>query len=185
MVYFLKKNLKILIMAVYSLLALDVSANDVGKTDRQAPFMAVYLLHFANFIEWPETVSSDKASFTICFYAKGNVETAIRELEGEQVKNSVIKLISAPKEDVLHQCQIIFIEQQNIKLFPVIKQNTQESAVLFVSDKAGFIEQGGTLEYFIENNKLRFAVNAELAKEKGLILSSKLLRIAKIVERKK
>jgi len=54
-----------------------------------------------------------------------------------------------------------------------------------VSDKAGFIEQGGTIEYFIENNKLRFAVNAELAKETGLILSSKLLRIAKIVERKK
>ena len=147
--------------------------------------MAVYLLHFSNFIEWPDTTLENKEQFNICFYAEGNVEAYIKELEGEQIKNRVIKLTNAPKRDALTQCQIIFFEQQYIKLFPKIKQETHDAAILFVSDKAGFIEQGGTIEYFIENNKLRFAVNAELAKETGLILSSKLLRIAKIVERKK
>ncbi len=42
--------------------------------------------------------------------------------------------------------------------------------------------QGGIMEYFIAENKLRFAVNKSAAKEKGLSISSKLLMIAKIIE---
>lgn len=182
MAIMLKRNLNILLLAIYSLFAVEVSADEIKKTDRQAQFMAVYLLHFSNFIEWPDTVSKNNKQFNICFYAEGNVEAYIKELEGEQIKNGVIKLTNAPKGDALMQCQIIFFEQHYVKLFPEIKQETQDTAVLFVSDKAGFIEQGGTMEYFIENNKLRFAVNTTLAKDTGLIISSKLLRIAKIVE---
>ncbi len=172
-------------MVFFSSVSVEAFADSTERTDRQAQFMAVYLLHFANFIEWPKATGEARNAFNLCFYAEGNVKSSIRELAGEQLKTTAIRLIEAPTFQVLKQCQIVFIEKRKVSEFQKIKQQTEGKPILFVSDKAGFIEQGGTIEYFIENNKLRFAVNAELAKETGLILSSKLLRIAKIVERKK
>lgn len=162
---------------------LSAHAKSQDVTDRQAQFMAVYLLHFANFIEWPLASSTNEGQFNICSYAKGNVNMYIRELAGEKINNdSRINVLEAPSDEDLAQCQIVFFDTKNISLFHKIKQKTKERPILFVSDHQGFIKQGGTMEYFIEGNKLRFAVNITLAKNTGLILSSKLLRIAKIVE---
>lgn len=155
-------------------------ANNQDMTERQAQFMAVYLLHFANFIEWPNAEQSDDTQFNLCFYADKRLSDYISELDGESTDSGTINTINTPEIDQISQCKIVFIESTQIDRFAQIK--TQPSAILFVSDSTGFIEQGGTMEYFIANNKLRFAVNMKAAKEKGLILSSKLLRIAKIVE---
>ena len=183
MVNQMKSSLQALILLIFSFCSLNVAAEYEEPTDRQAQFMAVYLLHFANFIEWPTTVSADEGQFNICSYASGTVNMYIRELAGEKINNdSRINVLEAPSDEDLAQCQIVFFDTKNISLFHKIKQKTQERPILFVSDHQGFIQQGGTMEYFIEGNKLRFAVNITLAKNTGLILSSKLLRIAKVVE---
>ena len=53
-----------------------------------------------------------------------------------------------------------------------------------MSDVSGFADSGGTLEFFIEDNKLNFEINMETVKQTRLQVSSKLLRLARIVGRK-
>ena len=45
-----------------------------------------------------------------------------------------------------------------------------------------FAERGGMINFIIKNNKVSFEVNPEAATEANLRISSKLLRLAKIVE---
>lgn len=177
------KNILLRLMLMIGIALMPSAYADTqNNVERQAQFMAIYLMHFANFIEWPDSAQSDKTQFNICFYADERLSGYIKELRGETINNGTINVVETPEQRQLTECQIVFIENTQIERFNNIKAQTQQSATLFVSDKAGFIDQGGTMEYFVANNKLRFAVNMKAAKEKGLILSSKLLMIAKIIE---
>lgn len=182
MVSSLKRIFQSLVLLIGIMLMPLAQATGQDTPERQSQFMAIYLMHFANFIEWPDSAQPDKTQFNICFYADERLSGYIKELRGETINNGTINVVEAPEQQQLTECQIVFIEHSQIERFTEIKTQTQQSAILFVSDKTGFIDQGGTMEYFVANNKLRFAVNMKAAKEKELILSSKLLMIAKIIE---
>jgi len=50
-----------------------------------------------------------------------------------------------------------------------------------VGEGAGFAEHGGGIQFFLEDNKLRFAINVDAVHRAHLTVSSKLLALAKIV----
>jgi len=148
--------------------------------DRQGQFMAVYLFHFANFIEWPESSFNNNDSFNICINGKTEVNNHIHDIEGEDVKGRKINILNNISSDGIKDCQIIFIsrndyERKKIEKYSIVKY------ILLVSDKESFISDGGVIQYYIENNKLRLKINLDVAKHLGLKISSKLLRIAKVV----
>jgi hypothetical protein len=176
-----KWNLKTVLLAIGLLLSLEVTATEDGKSERQAQFMAVYLLHFSNFIEWPGEEIEDRSPFDVCVLGNSNVNPFIKELETEKVKDQLIRVLFKPSLEQLAACKIVYVDKESIEQFLEIEPILRGSKMIFVSDKKGFIEQGGTIEYFVENNKLRFAINMKLAKDKGLHISSKLLRIAKVI----
>lgn len=61
-------------------------------------------------------------------------------------------------------------------------QALKGASVLTVSDGDRFADLGGIAQLFIENNRMRFAVNAAAAERARIHLSSKLLTLAKLVK---
>jgi hypothetical protein len=51
-------------------------------------------------------------------------------------------------------------------------------AILTVGESDQFIENGGMINFIIQGQKIRFKINAELARNAGLKISSKLLSLA-------
>jgi hypothetical protein len=174
-----KWNLKTVLLAIGLLFSLEVTAAEDDNSERQAQFMAVYLLHFSNFIEWPGEEIEERTSFEVCVLGNGNVNAFIKALENEKVKDQLVRVIFTPSAEQLIACKIVYVDKDSIEQFLELEPILRGTKIVFVSDKRGFIEQGGTIEYFVENNKLRFAINMISAREKGLQISSKLLMIAK------
>jgi hypothetical protein len=58
-----------------------------------------------------------------------------------------------------------------------------EPGVLTVSDRSGFLRDGGMIGFVIENRRVRFDINQAAAVRAGLSLSSKLLSVARSVEK--
>ena len=54
--------------------------------------------------------------------------------------------------------------------------------VLTISDMENFARKGGVVHLFPAGNKIRFAINVDAAERNGLQVSSKLLKLAKIVK---
>ncbi len=50
--------------------------------------------------------------------------------------------------------------------------------ILTVSDIPGFMESGGTIQFVLLENRVRFAVNLNPARKCGIVLSSQLLKVA-------
>jgi hypothetical protein len=54
--------------------------------------------------------------------------------------------------------------------------------VLLVGDSVAFVQQGGCIGFFVEENKVRFAISRDAAKQQHLTISSKLLKLAKVID---
>ena len=92
----------------------------------------------------------------------------------------VVRRFTSADEDL--RCHVLFISatvspEEQAAVF----ERLRGVSVLLVGEQPGFAEQGGTVNFFVAENKLRFEINLETAKQDRLKISSKLLRLAKIV----
>jgi hypothetical protein len=53
--------------------------------------------------------------------------------------------------------------------------------VLTVGEIEGFARRGGTINFYLEDDKVRFEINPESTRERGLRMSSQLLALGRIV----
>ena len=57
-----------------------------------------------------------------------------------------------------------------------------EPAARVVADADGFARKGGIANFIVSDQRVRFAINESAAKRAGLKVSSKLLRLAELVD---
>jgi hypothetical protein len=83
--------------------------------------------------------------------------------------------------EALKTCHLLFICPSEKKLLAEIIDVVKSDGVLTVGDIGEFIEAGGTISFFMEDNKIRFNINLTSAEKAGLKIRSQLLRLAKKV----
>jgi YfiR/HmsC-like len=144
---------------------------------------AAFLLNFTKFVEWPQTESSSSQPFSICLVGDDPFQGALeRTVEGETVngrKLSVQRLSSA--QAIPPTCQIVFAGAQEKGFSRAL--TTLGSGILTVGEGDHFLKEGGMIAFVLENRRVRFDVNQHAAVAAGLKVSSKLLNVARSVEK--
>ena len=167
------------------LLVLDVSARADGVS-REYQLKAAFVFNFSQFIEWPEEAFASKDSpFVVTIVGQDPFAGAIEQaMAGKSVGTHpvVIKHVDAIAK--FDRCQILFVpatEDQSI--VNVLRRVIANSPVLTVGESDAFIQSGGAIRFYTEDNKIRFEVNQEAAASARLKISSKLLRLARIYKK--
>jgi hypothetical protein len=164
---------------------LALQGQDEGVINREYPLKALFLYNFGGYVEWPaDAFSGNQAPFVIGVLGSAPLEDTLRELAATKTiagRKIVVEQFSTA--DKIGPCQILFVarnvspQQQRIAVEKLRNQH-----VLIVGESKGFAGQGGSVNFFIESNKVRFEINPEAAKQHQLKISSKLLALAKIVQ---
>jgi hypothetical protein len=94
---------------------------------------------------------------------------------------AVIETIANGQLDILKKCHLLFICQSERKNTREIIDLLKNNGVLTVADTQGFLEDGGIVNFVIEDNKVRFDINLTASEKAGLKIRSQLLRLAKKV----
>jgi hypothetical protein len=76
---------------------------------------------------------------------------------------------------------MVFVSSSERRRLPEIEDQLRGASVLLVGEFPGFAGAGGTLQFTIEDNRVRFLINTDAAQRAGLRLSSKLLSVATVV----
>lgn len=176
----LKTIAKQLVLAIaLALVHLSLSAQKPGAREYQ--IKAVFLFNFAQFVEWP--AASFKETNNIVIGVLGNdpfgnyLEETIR---GEQVGGHPLVVYRFKQIEDVKVCHILFMNVPD----NMVKQTVaglKSRSILTVSDAAGFTQHGGMIRFFTEEKKTRIRINLTAAKSAELTISSKLLRLAEIV----
>jgi hypothetical protein len=144
---------------------------------------AAFLYNFAKFVEWPEAaLSNPTASIVLCVYGEDPFGPALDEtVKGKSINSRDLAIHRTKNPQELRGCQVVFIDGAESKRLPEILGALQGASALLVGESGGFAEQGGQIQFLLEDNKVRFSINVDAVERAHLKISSKLLALAKIV----
>jgi hypothetical protein len=166
------------------ILLLIMSAATVRGQERKPSeyeVKAVFLYNLAKFIEWPDKALDDASTLTLYILGDDPFGIYLDAIKGKSIKGKSIdiKLIDSP--DALKSTGILFISSSEKEQLRDILKRIFNRPILTVGDTQSFARAGVMINFYIENNKIRFEINTDAAKVAGLKISSNLLKMGKII----
>jgi hypothetical protein len=160
-------------------LAAGAPAQDVTEVTLKGAF----LFNFARFTEWPADALQTDSAVSACVVGDRAVGDAFaRTVEGKQLAGrSIVVTIVAPNEP-LPSCHLVYLSGIASSRIGEIVAALRDMPVLTVSDSEEFTKRGGIIQFFVESGKMRFRINTRSAKRARLLLSSRLLALAEVVD---
>jgi hypothetical protein len=158
---------------------------DVGTViSREYAIKAGFLYHFSTYVQWPRDVfPADGKPFVIGVYGSNPFGDALikiamrKKVDGQPIE---IRHITSVKEALA--CQIVFIPRTvPLQEQAAVLKATIGFPVLTVGEIDGFVQRGGVVQFFLENNKVRIAFGEKSHLRDDLKVSSKLLAVAKMI----
>jgi hypothetical protein len=165
------------------LLVTAAARGDDGSREYQ--LKAAFIYNFGQFIEWPDKAfASSDAAFVVAVIGQNPFgDTLQNALKGKKVGDHPIVVRQIESADEAKDCQLLFVPATEDDRLEAIFKTVADRPILTVGESADFPAAGGTIRFFIENNRIRFEVNLEAADKAGLKISSKLLSLARIYKK--
>ena len=162
-----------------------LSGQSLGQSAKETQLKAVLLFRLTQFVQWPESrFETPESPIVIGILGKDPFGDSLRiAVRGETSQNRPITLQPLERTEQAKSCHIVFISQSEAARVRQITTALAGNAVLTVSDMENFVRAGGGMvRFYTEQNKVNLRINNETAKAAGLVLDSRLLRMADIVE---
>jgi len=143
---------------------------------------AACLYNFAKLIEWPENAfENDDIPFFIGVLGEDPFGGALERVIQDRTIGE--RKIAIRRSSGHASCQLLFISSSESENISSVLKTIEGRHVVTVGEFDDFVDQGGVIELFIEDNKVRFSVNVDAAKRAGVTMDSDLLRLSTVVEK--
>jgi hypothetical protein len=169
-------------VSLFLLAALALPAQAVEADEYK--IKGAFLYRFARFVEWPSQsqVGSDD-EIRICVLGNDEVTSILSEmLEGRRAGSRDVMVRRLDDLADVAWCRIFFITKFAEMEPEYVFNSLGATSILTVGETAGFAANGGMVNFTGDRSKVRFEINQGAARRAGLKISSKLLRLAELVE---
>jgi hypothetical protein len=143
---------------------------------------AAFLYNFTKFVEWPPAALAPDRPFHVCLTAgptvTGEIETMLR---GESVRNLPVLLTAHAPGNPAAACHVFYFGTEESERAAKTIAALKNGPVLTVGEGTAFVERGGMIAFVLEDNRVKFDINKTAIDRVGLVVSSKLLRVARHV----
>lgn len=145
---------------------------------------AKYLYNFTRYVNWPKEAFTDSVSpFIIGIIGQDpfgvNLEKTV---EGKKINSRTFLIKRFQSAKNLEYCHILFIGISDREHHHQILDTIQGLSILTVGSRVKFAQDGGIINFIKKKKRIRFEINTKMARESGLRISTKLLKMADIVE---
>jgi hypothetical protein len=187
-------RLKLAITLLPLLLAATVTNAHAQETEASSEYLikAGFIYNFANLVQWP-SASFSQADSPIVIAILGEDRfgsTLDRVLQGKKIDGHpfVIKRLKSAAElgkspGNPKEFQILYVSSSAMPHLSEAFQAVRGLPVLTIGEAPGFAQSGGIINLVLEDNRVRFEVNVKAAKDADLNISSRLLALARIIQR--
>ena len=169
-------------MVPFLLIALTTHTALSAQSITPPALRAAFLLNLAKFVEWPLD-QPQPGPLYLCVLDDVAVEESLAEmLDGAPGSGRGITLSRSVHSGALRGCHVLYVGDTDPEHVATIVDELTQAPVLTVGDSEAFARGGGMIGLFVEEGRMRFAINPDAAQRAGLTLSSRLLNLARIVK---
>lgn len=163
------------------MLLYSISGSIASPGDREYQIKIAFLTNFISYTQWPDiTRRTESSEFVFCSSSDRFVEIASPSLKDKQVEGKPIRLATV-EPGTEWQCDLLFILVEEADLWVKYLSEVDAEGILIVGERRGFAHEVGNINFFLAGNKLRFEINLDSLESSGLKISSRLLRLAKLI----
>ena len=144
---------------------------------------AAYIERITRFIEWPEIETiKDTTVFTIGIVGDNDFYSVLKSsLLDKSVKGKKVEIIYFVKAVKIEVCDICYISGINETELEILIIEANRNGVFLMTEKKGFGDKGVHLNFYLEDNKLKFEINRSSIESGRFKVSSLLMKSARIL----
>lgn len=167
-----------------ALLAVQSFAEDFGHSSYvEYEVKAAFIHNFTQFIHWPsEAFETEDSPIRIGILGQGPINEPLMNLSGKKTLKRSLEVSVVDNLDNANEHHIIFFNPSREGQVRSILHTLKGSGILTIGDIPGFDEQCGVINFYLKDGKVRFEINVAASRREKLKISSKLLRLARIVD---
>ena len=141
---------------------------------------AQFMERFTQYIEWPDgsTIKNKEIPFRIGVFGENKLDEIVEFVE---IKNKKVELLEVDFKSIL-DCDMLFISKCSNEELNKIIRITKGRGVLLISDSEGYGKKGVHINFYNKNDKINFEINISATKRDTFKISSRLLKLARIIE---
>jgi hypothetical protein len=153
-----------------------------APTPTEYQVKAAMIYNFMRFVEWPsEAFAATDKRINLCTVGADPFEGDLDPLKGKETGGRTIEIRHVESRGDTKGCHVLYVgESEKDRLEDIAKEAAAHNA-LTVGDSAGFAQKGLAVNFYLEHGTVRFEINLEAARRSKLTISSKFLKLAKIV----
>lgn len=145
---------------------------------------AAALSSIITFTEWPATAfASPESPLVVGVLGHDPTAALLTDFVANEIwqgRGVVLRTLASPSE--AKTCHAVYIAHSENGRWRTLSAQFAGKPILTISDGENFARQGGIIQLAVERNKLRLIVNLGVARAAGLAISSKVLRLAEIID---
>jgi hypothetical protein len=149
---------------------------------------AAFVLNIARFITWPEEAFAGQGDrLRLCLYSNNPLSRAVEAIHGKRAAGRLLEVRSIEHAEQEADCRILLLTHQQMATFRSAHLPEPDGSTLVIADLTaeglvtGISRPGLQVSLVREGTRIALEVDLQQVRNAGLQISSKLLRLTRIV----
>lgn len=170
-----------LLLLLGCIAALGSARDAAADRAREAEIRQAVVFNLLQFVEWPEGRQSN-GEFRLCVVDDAGRDDVLAALRGRRLRERRISVLRIGRDlGDLSRCEALFIGAGNPRLVAATAASDRRAPLLVIAEGDEALQHGATIGLSTSSGRMVFDVNLAAARGAGLVISSKLLRLARRV----
>jgi hypothetical protein len=145
---------------------------------------AAFIYNFAKFVQWPaEAFQTAKEPIAICVLGEDPFGSFLEDtIAGRTIEGRPLTIRHIASDKQVAGCHILFFGSGDDKRVTSAIADIRTPGILTIGDSEISGVDGVVINFRLEAGKVRFDINVEAAGREKLLISSRLLSLARIVD---
>lgn len=145
---------------------------------------AAYIEQITRFVEWPVNDNIMPGElFVIGVYGESDFYNTLIEVFKENlIKDHKVKIISIKSPEEIKTCNLCYISAKAKEMIHKFVNAANTSGVLLISGTTDFGKEGVHINFYLEDEKLKFEMNGKSISSAGFKVSYLLLQNTRLIQ---
>jgi YfiR/HmsC-like len=169
------KTVRSHIVIISIVLCLANFSSKVWAAPSDYTLQTLYIFNFTKYVEWP----TGNRTVKIGVVDNDSAEEYLGKMaKAKSTGSAEIDVVNTKNEIELGSCQIIFVPSNNTHLAAKLIERFSSQPILIITEDPDLTRKGASVSFKLVSGKLRFQINEEAIKSRGLKVSNSLITLA-------
>ncbi len=161
---------------------LIIASEQTHPIDKQSVLTAL-TLNVAQFTQWPDHIfNKTEPILNLCVFGDNVVHQSFESMDRKVINNKTVHIINLSRLRKLNRCQLLYISKLKGNQLNSLLTELKQKPILTIGENMEFLKAGGMVALEKINGKIQLTINLAMIKQAELVISSRLLKLAKIVD---